>query len=170
MKLRAALLAVAAAILSIAPGTAAARSRGDVQVLALIPTPGFPALPHVLGNHIFEGTYSNPSGDSVPSRVLEYTTGGELLNSWTVAGQDLSQPHGVQVAANDAGGRLLLLDKTSGRIIRLDPRTGTQTLYARVPHLPPARAPRPEPRANPRRSTSRRCPTTPPGARTGACT
>jgi sugar lactone lactonase YvrE len=42
----------------------------------------------------------------------------------------------VQVAANDARGRLLLLDKTSGRIIRLDPRTGAQSLYSRVPDLP----------------------------------
>jgi sugar lactone lactonase YvrE len=53
-----------------------------------------------------------------------------------VQGQDLSQPHGVQVAAGDARGRLLLLDKTSGRIIRLDPRTGGQALYSQVPDLP----------------------------------
>jgi sugar lactone lactonase YvrE len=53
-----------------------------------------------------------------------------------VQGQDLSKPHGVQVAANDAQGRLLLLDKTSGRIIRLNPRTGAQTLYSQVPDLP----------------------------------
>jgi hypothetical protein len=136
VKLRATLVAVAAAFASAIPATAAAGTRGDVQVLALIPSPGFPALPHVVGNDIFEGTYDNPSGDSVPSRVLEYTTSGELMNSWTVTGQDLSQPHGVQVAANDAVGRLLLLDKTSGRIIRLDPRTGGQTLYAQVPRLP----------------------------------
>ena len=49
---------------------------------------------------------------------------------------DTSKPHGVQVAANDAAGRLLLLDKTSGRIIRLDPQTGQQTLYSQVPDLP----------------------------------
>ena len=42
----------------------------------------------------------------------------------------------MQVAANDARGRLLLLDKTSGRIIRLDPQTGGQTLYSQVPDLP----------------------------------
>jgi hypothetical protein len=136
VRLRAFVLALASALLSIVPAVAAARPRGDVQVLALIPAPGFPALPHVLGGHIFEGTYDNPAGDSVPSRVLEYTGSGELLNSWTISGQDLSQPHGVQVAANDAAGRLLLLDKTSGRIIRLDPRTGAQTPYAQVPHLP----------------------------------
>jgi sugar lactone lactonase YvrE len=115
-------------------------------VLALIPSPGYPALPHVVGDSIFEGTYDNPTGSSFPSRVLQYTAAGELLGSWTVAGQDTSKPHGVQVAANDARGRLLLLDKTSGRIIRLDPRTGTQTLYSQVPDLPicssaPAAAP-----------------------------
>ncbi len=61
-------------------------------------------------------------------------------------GQNLSQPHGVQVAANDSRGRLLLLDKTSGRIIRLDPGTGRQTLYSRVPNLPTCtQAPRGKP-------------------------
>jgi hypothetical protein len=136
MRFRGLLLLAVAGLVSVAPATAAARSRGDVRVLALIPTPGYPALPHVVGSSIFEGTYDNPTGSSLSSRVFEYTDAGELLDSWTVAGQDTSQPHGVQVAANDARGRLLLLDKTSGRIIRLDPRTGSQTLYSRVPDLP----------------------------------
>jgi sugar lactone lactonase YvrE len=135
-KLRTLLLMLVAALAAIAPASAAARARGDVRVLALIPSPGYPALPHVVGGSIFEGTYDNPTGSSLASRVLQYTAGGELLGSWTVSGQDTSKPHGVQVAANDARGRLLLLDKTSGRIIRLDPRTGAQTLYSQVPDLP----------------------------------
>jgi sugar lactone lactonase YvrE len=68
--------------------------------------------------------------------VFEYSLSATLVRSFTVTGQDVSEPHGVQVAANDASGRLLLLDKTSGRILRLDPRTGSQTLYSRVPDLP----------------------------------
>jgi sugar lactone lactonase YvrE len=136
VKLRATLIALIAAIAAIIPVSAAARPRGDVRLLTLIPSPGYPALPHLLAGHVFEGTYDNPYGDSVPSRVIEYTPFGELVSSWVVAGQDLSQPHGVQVAANDSRGRLLLLDKTSGRIIRLDPRTGSQRLYGRVPHIP----------------------------------
>lgn len=135
MKLRALVLAAVAAICAL-PASAAARSPGDVQVLALIPSPGYPALPHVMAGLIYEGTYDNPMGSPLPSRVLQYTGSGELLDSWTVAGQDTSKSHGVQVAANDARGRLLLLDKTSGRIIRLDPRTGLQTLYGSVPDLP----------------------------------
>lgn len=119
------------------PAAAQARPRGDVQVLAVVPPPGYPALPHILDNKIFEGTYANPSGSPMPSRVLEYTSFGELYRSWTVAGQDLSQTHGIQVAANDAEGNLYLLDDTSGRVIRLDPKTGVQTPYGLVPHIPP---------------------------------
>ncbi len=126
-----------ALVLAVAtPAAAGAPARGGVQVLALIPPPGFPAMPLVVGNRIYEGTYANPSGSSVPSRVLEYTTGGELLRSWTVEGQDVSQTHGIQVATYDSKGDLILLDDTSGRVIRLDPRTGRQTLYSQVHDLP----------------------------------
>jgi sugar lactone lactonase YvrE len=134
---RAAIAAVAAlAVIVAGAAPAVAAAPGHVTVLAPVPSPGYPALPHVVGDRIFEGTYDNPKGDSLASRVFEYSPSGTLLETFTVAGQDLSQPHGVQVAANDALGRLLLLDKTSGRIIRLDPRTGAQSLYSRVPDLP----------------------------------
>ncbi|MGN6868039.1 MAG: hypothetical protein ACTHMY_06510 [Solirubrobacteraceae bacterium] len=73
-------LVVATALLAAGASGAKATSRGEVSVLALIPSPGYPALPHVVGNVIYEGTYDNPAGDSVPSRVLEYTAGGTLLN------------------------------------------------------------------------------------------
>jgi hypothetical protein len=130
-------LLIALVLASLAwPASAAARARGDVQVLALIPPPGYPAMPLVVGDRIYEGTYANPSGSSLPSRVLEYTTGGELLRSWTVAGQDVSQTHGIQVATTDSEGNLILLDDTSGRIIRLNTATGQQTLYSRVWDLP----------------------------------
>jgi sugar lactone lactonase YvrE len=131
----AATLLAAAAVAAFA-SLALARPKGNVGVLARVPKPGFPALPHVIGDRIFEGTYDDPAGDHLPSRVLEYSGSGKLLRSWTVRGQNLSQPHGVQVALNDSRGRLLLLDKTSGRIIRLNPRNGRQTLYSRVPDLP----------------------------------
>jgi sugar lactone lactonase YvrE len=125
-----------AGVPALAAWAAPARHRGNVRVLARIPKPGFPALPHVVGDRIFEGTYDDPTGDHVPSKVFEYTPAGRLISSWTISGQNLSQPHGVQVAASDSRGRLILLDKTSGRIIRLSPRTGRQTLYSRVPDLP----------------------------------
>jgi sugar lactone lactonase YvrE len=82
---------------------------------------------------VYEGTYDNPTGDAVPSRVLEYDDEGTLLRSWTMTGQDLAQAHGVQVATSDGSGQLVLLDKAPPRIVLLDPRTGSQTTEATFP-------------------------------------
>jgi sugar lactone lactonase YvrE len=115
----------------------AERPRWDVRPLATVPPPGYPARAYVAPNgRIYEGTYDNPSGDHVPSRVFEYLADGTLLRSWTVQGQDLSQAHGVQVATSDAQGRLVLLDKAPARVILLDPRTGAQSTYATFADLP----------------------------------
>jgi sugar lactone lactonase YvrE len=130
----AACCAALALVLAAAPGAMAARARWDTRVLALVPAPGFPAMAYVAPNgRIYEGTYDNPAGDSIRSRVLEYDGDGTLLRSWTVAGQDLSKAHGVQVGTSDARGRLILLDKSPPRLLRLDPRTGAQTPYAGFP-------------------------------------
>jgi len=131
------LLAVVALAALVAPAGASARSRFDTQLLAIIPPPGYPALAYVHPNgRIYEGTYENPAGDTVPSRVIEYTSDGYLLRSWTVRGQDLRQGHGVQVAQSDAHRRLILLDKSPARALVLDTRTGRQTTYATFPDLP----------------------------------
>ena len=117
-----------------APSAGAERARFDTEVFALVPPPGFPARAYVAPSHrVYEGTYTNPSGDSVPSRVLEYDRGGMLLRSWTIAGQDLAADHGVQVATSDARRRLVLLDKAPARVLTLNPRTGRQRTYATFP-------------------------------------
>ena len=137
--------ALAIALLAAALPAAAAhadRARWDTRALATVPTPGFPARAYVAPSHrIYEGTYDNPAGDSVPSRVFEYLPDGTLLRSWTIRGQDLSQAHGVQVATSDSKGRLVLLDKAPARVILLDPRTGAQTTYATFADLPTCGAP-----------------------------
>ena len=128
-------LAILVALLALIPATSAgARERGDTDLFALIGAPGYPAHAYVAPNdRVYEGTYDNPQGDTMPSRVLEFTAAGTLLRSWVVRGQDLSGPHGVQVATMDHRGRLLLLDKNPPRVLRLNRRTGRQSLYARFP-------------------------------------
>ncbi len=129
---------LAGAMLGVLAPPAPARDRFDTRVLAVVPRPGFPAHAHVHPNgRIYAGTYDNPSGDTVPSRVFEYDgdppSGGQaatLLRSWTVEGQDLTQPHGVQAATSDARGRIVLLDKSPPRILLLDRSTGAQIPYA----------------------------------------
>lgn len=140
MRRRGLLVALALALVAYAlPAAAdAARARWNTRVLGLIPPPGYPALAYVAPNQrVYEGTYENPAGDTLRSRVLEYTGDGTLQRSWTVRGQNLAAPHGVQVATSDAGGRLVLLDRSPARALLLDLRTGSQTTYASFPDLAP---------------------------------
>jgi hypothetical protein len=131
-----AVLLTAAVVTGLCASTAAAqRPRWDTRVLALVPKPGFPAHAYVHPNgRIYAGTYTNPNGDTVPSRVFEYDgADGTLLRSWTVEGQNLDQPHGVQAATSDVRGRIVLLDKSPPRVLLLDRSTGAQIPYASFP-------------------------------------
>jgi sugar lactone lactonase YvrE len=115
----------------------AARARWDTRVFATIPSPGYPAFAYVHPDgHVYEGTYDNPRGDSVPSRIFEFDASGRRLRTWTMPGQDLSGPHGVQVATSDAHGDLVLLDLSPPRALILDRDTGRFTLYATFADLP----------------------------------
>ena len=126
---------LAAALVAAAlPVAAAQRDKWDTKVLAIVPKPGYPAHAYVHPNgRIYAGTYDNPSGDTTASRVFEYQADGTLLRSWTVKGQDLSQPHGVQAATSDAHGRLVLLDKSPPRALLLERGSGRQSEYAAFP-------------------------------------
>ncbi len=125
---------LAASAVAVVPAAAAARDKWDTKVLAIVPKPGYPAHAYVHPNgRIYAGTYDNPSGDSVASRVFEYQADGTLLRSWVVKGQDLAQPHGVQAATSDAHGRLVLLDKSPPRALLLERGSGRQTQYAAFP-------------------------------------
>lgn len=142
--LYAALAALLAAALLVVPGggaaaatTAGERTRWDTRVFARVPAPGYPAYTFRHRNgRVYQGTYTNPTGDSYRSRVLEYAGDGTLLRSWTVPGQDLDAPRGVQVAAQDAAGRLVLLEKSRAAVLTLDPATGEFRRWATLPDLP----------------------------------
>lgn len=128
-----ALLVLAACALAPA-GALAARAKWDTRTLALIPRPGYPAHAYVHPNgRVYEGTYDNPQGDSLASRVFEFTGAGTLVRSWTIQRQNTGEPHGVQVATSDAEGRLILLDKSPARAIVLNRGNGRQRLYAKFP-------------------------------------
>ena len=131
--------AALAALLGVGGPLAAADTgptRGHFRVIATIPSPGYPALPYVKGNTIYEGTFANPAGDSISSKIYAFDPSGKLLRTYVVPGQDLSQAHGVQVANRDALGNLIVLDDTSGRVLRLNPATGVFSPYSKVPDIP----------------------------------
>ena len=125
----------------LAPSATAApeaeRERWDTRVFSKVPRPGFPAFVYAHPNgRLYGGTYTNPQGDSERSRVFEWTRRGTITRSWTVPGQDLDEDRGVQVATSDAAGRLVLLEKSTSRVMRLDTETGRFTTYSRLRDLP----------------------------------
>jgi sugar lactone lactonase YvrE len=115
----------------------AERERWHTRVLSSVGAPGFPAYAFAHRNgRVYAGTYTNPSGDSTPSLVREWTADGTLQRTWSVPGQDLSEDHGVQVANQDRRGRLVLLEKSTARVMTLSTRTGRFRTWARLPDLP----------------------------------
>ena len=118
-------------------GAETPRPRWDTRVFATVGSPGYPANVYAHPNgRMYAGTYTNLLGDSIPSKVFEWSAKGTLLRTWTVPGQRLDKPHGVQVSISDSKGRLLLLEKSTSRILRLDLSTGKFTTYATIPDVP----------------------------------
>lgn len=139
---RALAVVVAVAGAALAAGSASSaraeqRARFDTRVLAHIPSPGFGALSLVGPDRtIYVGSFENPAGDSLPSRVFAFAPDGTLKRTYAITGQDLSQPHGVQTAAIDSRGVLYLMDESPPRVLTLDPATGRQAVYATFHDLP----------------------------------
>lgn len=130
-------LALLGLVLPLAPAAGATREKWDTRVFASVPSPGFPAYVFKHRNgRVYAGSYTNAQGDTLRSRVFEWTAGGTLLRSWTVPGQDLSADRGVQVANADAHGRLVLLEKSRAAVRTLNVRTGRFRTWARLPDLP----------------------------------
>lgn len=134
-----ALVAAVVALTTAAPQVAAEtpRPRWDTRVFAKVGSPGYPANVYAHPNgRVYAGTYTNLAGDSIPSKVFEWSADGTLLRTWTVPDQRLDEAHGVQVSISDARGNLILLERSTSRVLRLDPGTGEFSTYATIPDLP----------------------------------
>ena len=107
-------------------------------VFATVPEPGFPAYAFVHRNgKVYAGSYQDPQGTGVPSKVFEWSAQGELLRSWTVPGQDLAAEHGVQVANQTRQGRLVVLETSTSTVRTLNLRTGRWRTIATLPGATP---------------------------------
>lgn len=125
-------LGVPAGPASAAP--AAASQKWDTRVFARVPSPGFPAYVHAHTNgRVYAGTYVNGDATGIPSRVYEWSRGGQLLRSWPVPGQVLDGEQGVQVATQTRRGRLVVLETSTRSVLTLDVRSGAWRRVARFP-------------------------------------
>jgi sugar lactone lactonase YvrE len=132
------LLAVLVLAAPLAPAASAAPEKWDTHVFAHVPAPGFPAYVFVHRNgRVYAGTYINPNGAGIASRVFEWSADGQLLRSWPVPEQLLSGDHGVQVANQTRGGKLVLLETSTSSVLTLDVTTGRFHRVAKLPGAVP---------------------------------
>ena len=111
-------------------GAGAARARFNTQVLALVPSPGFPAQAYVHPDgRIYEGTYVNMGGDSLPSKVFEYTGDGDRSR-----GVDRAGPEPLR-APRRAGDHLRLARPAGGARPHAGARAAAGPAHRRVHRL-----------------------------------
>ena len=106
---------------------------GQTRDIAVVPLPGQP-----------EGIAVDPedgsiwSGSNRPNSaadVWHWAADGSLLATYSLADHVPAQ-HGVNGIALDGDGRVYALDYSGARAVRIDPATGTQTVYAKFADLP----------------------------------
>jgi sugar lactone lactonase YvrE len=113
------------------------------SVFATVPEPaekgrGGPAYVFAHRNgKVYAGSYQDPNGAGVPSRVFEWSADGTPLRSWPVPGQDLAAEHGVQVANQTRNGRLVVLETSTSTVRTLSLRSGRWRTIATLPGATP---------------------------------
>ena len=117
----------------------AERRPGSTRILVdsseMVP---FPEGIAVRGREVFvSGPATFGTAGTGPSevRVFDVRTGA-LKRVLTIQGQDLSQEHALSCIAFDGRDRLYVIDTQQG-VLRLDPDTGAQEVYAPAPPLLP---------------------------------
>ena len=121
---------------------ASERAHLDTRVLAHVPSPGYPADVAVgPRGAIWTGSYFGAAQYAEPSRIFAFSRAGQLFKAVTVRGQDLSGTHAVAAFAFDGEGRLYVGDYAPGagkpgRMLRFNPKTGAQEVYATFPDVP----------------------------------
>lgn len=107
------------------------RAIGDTETLGAIPTPGFPEGIVVRGRNAYiagPATFGTAGGG--PSQVLELDTrSGVVTRTYDIRGESLGQEHALSCITDGGDGRLYAISTQLG-IVRLDPRTGRQDIYA----------------------------------------
>jgi sugar lactone lactonase YvrE len=140
MRRAALILTLLVAAFSIAATTAPAAdpAKGGLTRFATVPDPGSPE-PVLIApdDSVYTATLNAESGDtSAPSKVFHFDQFGKLIQQWTINGQDLSQEHGLTGMAMDAEGRLYIGSIAPPEVVRLDPKTGDQSVYAQLRDVP----------------------------------
>jgi sugar lactone lactonase YvrE len=106
---------------------------GQTRDITVVPLPGQPE-----GMAVDPADGSLWSGSNRPfssADVWHWDASGRLLRTYSLAGHVPSE-HGVNGITLDGDGRVYALDYSGARAVRIDPRSGTQSVYATFDDLP----------------------------------
>ncbi|NKY24953.1 hypothetical protein NG2371_01181 [Nocardia gamkensis] len=107
---------------------------GPLKVLAHVPQPG---KPEGIAVDPHDGSIWTGSNRANSEAVLwHFDRDGNLLRTYTVLDHSEASPYGVNGVTLDGSGYVYALDYSGSRAVRLDPLTGSQSLYATFPDLP----------------------------------
>jgi sugar lactone lactonase YvrE len=128
----AAAIGLALGVLTAAP--AGAWDRGEVDVLAVLPdaTPGNPSSVEGLtvgpDGNIYVPTFGFNAAGALTGNAVLYVIrpNGTLLRQVTIAN---SSPHMLGLAFNPINGFLLVLDFGAGKVLHVDPVSGTSSVF-----------------------------------------
>lgn len=137
MKRITALVTVVASLLGGSIGGATS-GPGETTVFARVGAPGMPEGIAVRDGVVYVSTHTSVRGNAggAASKIFRFNLDtGAFLGEITIEGQNLAATHGVLAMAFDAAGRLYVVDRNPGRVIRIDLNAGTQQTYATVPDL-----------------------------------
>lgn len=104
-----------------------------------IPDPGMPEGIIVHGGVVYVSTHTSVRGNANqgPSKIFSYNLDTRAkVGEWTIQGQKLDATHGVLAMVFDAQGRLYVIDRNPGRLLRINLSTGAQETFATFPDLP----------------------------------
>ena len=112
------------------------RRFSDTRTLTSLPPATFPEGLVVEGHTAYvSGPATFGTAGQGPSIIRAFDTrNGEQIDSLTIAGEDLSQEHALSCITTDGAGRIYALSTQLG-VVRIDPDTGAQEVYATIPHL-----------------------------------
>jgi sugar lactone lactonase YvrE len=115
----------------IASGPVAAQDYLDIEIFTTVAPPGSPeGIAVAPDGTVYVGTGRSVSNsDPFPSVLFAYDSAGQLVNQWTIEGQNQTNS-GLTGIALDGDGAVYALDADPPRVLRIHPPTGVQTTYA----------------------------------------
>ena len=131
-----AFVALSASSTTLFAGEPTGRRFGDTQLLTALPTASFPEGVVVTGTTAYvSGPATFGTAGQGPSEIFEIdTTTGDVVSTLQLVGEDLSQEHALSCITTDGAGDLFVLSTQRG-VVRINPSTGAQSVYATIPHL-----------------------------------